>query len=76
METEFNYNILDYWKLANGSYIIKMEKDVGLDGDKDVKNTLTSHLGAFILHNSKRILNKFFGEINDFLTMVFFNRYG
>ena len=66
METAYDDNVLDYWKLANGHYIVKLKKDDGLDSDNDVKNTLPSQLGAFILRNSKRIMNKFFREINGF----------
>ena len=58
--------MLDYWKLTNGNYIVRFEKIDGLEGDNDVKNTLPSHLGAFILSNSKRILNIFVREINWF----------
>ena len=66
METEYDKNVLDYWKLPNGNYIVKLTKDDGLEGDNDVKNTLPSHLGAFILSNSKRIMNNFIREINGF----------
>ena len=58
--------MLDYWKLPNGNYIVKLKKDGVLEGDNDVKNTLPSQLGAFILSNSKRIMNKFIREINGF----------
>ena len=43
-----------------------MKKDDGLDSDNDVRNTLPSHLGAFILSNSERIMNNFIREINGF----------
>ena len=43
-----------------------MKKDDGLDDDYDIKNTLPAVLGAFILSNSKRIMNKFVREINGF----------
>ena len=43
-----------------------MTKDDGLDGDNNVKNTLPSHLGAFILSNSKRNMNNFIREIDGF----------
>ena len=66
METEYDENVLDYWKLPNGNYIVKLKKDDGLESDNDVKNTLMSHLGAFILSNSKRIMNNFIREINGF----------
>ena len=66
METEYDENVLDYWRLPNGNYIVKLKKDDGLEEDNDVKNTLPSHLGAFILSNSKRIMNNFIREINGF----------
>ena len=65
METEYDENVLDYWKLPNGNYIVKLKKDDGLE-DNDIKKTLPSHLGAFILSNSKRIMNNFIREINGF----------
>ena len=37
-----------------------------LDDDCDIKNTLPAHLGAFILSNSKLIMNNFIREINGF----------
>ena len=43
-----------------------MKKDDGLDDDCDIKNTLPAVLGAFILSNSKRIMNNFVREINGF----------
>ena len=66
MKTEFDENVLDYWKLPNGNYIVKLKKDDGLDDDCDIKNTLPAVLGAFILSNSKRIMNNFIREINGF----------
>ena len=66
MKTEFDENVLDYWKLPNGNYIVKMKKDDGLDDDCDIKNTLPAVLGVFILSNSKRIMNNFIREINGF----------
>ena len=67
MKTEFDENVLDYWKLPNGNYIVKMKKDDGLDVDDcDIKNILPSVLGAFILSNSKRIMNNFIREIYGF----------
>ena len=65
MQTVYEDNVIDYWKLAKGK---KTKKDSGLDGDNAVNNTLPSHLGAFILSNSKRIINKFIGETNGFST--------
>ena len=66
METELDENILNYWRLPNENYIVKIKKDDGLDDDCDIKNTLPAVLGAFILSNSKRILNSFIREKNGF----------
>ena len=49
MKREFDGNVLDYWKLPNGNYIVRMEKDDGLDDDCDIKNNLPAVLGSFIL---------------------------
>ena len=73
MKTEFDENLLDYWKLTNGNYIVKMKKDDGLDNDCDIKNTLPAVLGAFILSNSKRIMNNFIREINGFYNNSIYN---
>ena len=59
MKTEYDENILDYWKLSNGNYIVKMKQDDGLDDDCNKKKALPAHLGAFILSNGKRIMNNF-----------------
>ena len=64
--TEFDENVLDYWKLPNGNYIVKMKKDDRLADDCDIKNTLPAVLGAFILANSRRIMKKFIKVINGF----------
>ena len=66
IQTEYDENVLDYWNLPNGNYIVKLKKYDGLDDDCDVKNTLPAHLGAFISSNSRRILNSFIRELNGF----------
>ena len=65
METEYDGIVLDYWRLPNGNYIVNSKKDDALDGDNDVKNTLPSQLDAFIVSNSKRIMNKIIRGINE-----------
>ena len=58
MQTEYDETLLDYWKLPNINYKVKFKKDDGLDdNDCDIKHSLPAHLGAFILSNSKRIMN-------------------
>ena len=66
MKTEFDENVLDYWRLPNGNYIVKMKKDDGLNDDCDIKKILPAVLEAFILSISKRIMNNFIREINGF----------
>ena len=66
MKTEYYDNVLEYWRLPNGNYIVNFKKDVGLDDDNDVKNTLPAQLGAFILSNTKRNMNNYIREINGF----------
>ena len=66
MQTENDDNVLKYWKLPNANYVVELKKNEGLDSDIDVKHSLSSHLGAFILCNSKRIMNNFIREINGF----------
>ena len=44
MKTDNDENILDYWKLSNEIYVVKMKKDNGLDDEFDLKNTLPAHL--------------------------------
>ena len=66
MKTEFDENVLDYSKLPNGNFFVKMIKDDGLDDDCDITNTLPAVLGAFILANSRRIMNNFIREKNGF----------
>ena len=66
MKTEFDENVRDYWRLPNGSFIIRMKKNDGLDDDCDIKNTLPAGLGAFIFSNSKRIMNNFIRERHGF----------
>ena len=35
MQTEYDENVLDYWKLPNGIYIVKLRKYDGLDADNE-----------------------------------------
>ena len=67
MQTEYDENVLEFRKLPNWNHKVNLGKADGLEGDKDVKNTLPSHLRAFILSNSKRfmkdLIRKFYGFI-------------
>ena len=68
MKTEYDERVKDYWKLPNGDYIVQLSLDEGIDGEIDNKNTMPSQLGAFILSDSKRIMNNFVEVIDGFKT--------
>ena len=68
METEYDDRVKDYWKLPNGKYIVKLAMDEGIDNEIEDRNTMPSQLGAFILSNSKRIMNNFIRVIDGFKT--------
>ena len=50
--------------------LLKLALDEGVDNEIKDKNTMPSQLGAFILSNSKRIMNNFFRVIDGFKTTV------
>ena len=74
METEYDERVKDYWKISNTNYIVKMIDDKGLEDKIKKINTMPLHLGAFVLSNSKRIMNNFIHAINGFYTNdVYYN---
>ena len=68
MQTEYDERVKDYWKISNINYIVKMVDDPGLEDEVKKLNTMPLHLGAFVLSNSKRIMNNFIHAINGFYT--------
>ena len=74
MQTEYDENVLDFWKIPNGNFIVKVKDDDGLEDANNVKNTLLSHLGAFILSNRKRKMKNFSREINGFYNINIYSR--
>ena len=68
MESEYDERVKDYWKISGINYIIKMIDDKGLEDEIKKLNTMSLHLGAFVLSNSKRIMNNFIHAINGFYT--------
>ena len=66
MEREYVENVLDDSRSPSGLYIIELKHDDGLVDKSIVRPTLALHLGAFILTDSKRIMNNFIREINVF----------
>ena len=68
METEYDERVKDYWKISGINYIVKTINDPGLEDEVKNLNTMPLHLGAFVLSNSKRIMNNFIHAINGFYT--------
>ena len=68
MQTEYDERVKDYWKISGNNYIVKMIDDAGWEAEVKKINTKALHLGAFVLSNSKRIMNNFIHAINGFFT--------
>ena len=68
MMTEYDERVKDYWKISGNNYIVKMIDDAGLEDEVKKLNTMPLHLGAFVLSNSKGIMNNFIHAINGFYT--------
>ena len=68
MQTEYDERVKDYWKISGINYIVKMIDADGLEDEVKKLNTIPLHLGAFVLSNSKRIMNNFIHAINCFYT--------
>ena len=68
MESQYDERVKDYWKISGINYIVKMIDDEGLEDEIKKINTMPLHLGAFVLSNSKRIMNNFIHAINRFYT--------
>ena len=68
MQTEYDENVLEFWQLLNGEYIVTSKQDDGLECDTGFKNTMPAPLGSFILSNKGRIMNNFIREINGLKT--------
>ena len=68
MQTEYDERVKDYWKISGIYYIVKMIDDAGVEDEVKKLKTMPPHLGAFVLSNSKRIMNNFIHAINGFYT--------
>ena len=68
LQTESDERVKDYWKISNINYIVNMIDDKGLEDEIKKINTRPLHLGAFVLSNSKRIMNNFIHAIDRFYT--------
>ena len=72
MMTEYDERVKDYWKISGINYIVKMIVDAGSEDEVKKLNTMPLHLGAFVLSNSKRIMNNFIHAIIRFYTNDFY----
>ena len=68
MMDNYDERVKDYWKISGINYIVKMIDDLGLEDEVKNLNSMPLHLGAFVLSNSKRIMNNFIHAINGFYT--------
>ena len=66
MKTDYDENVFGLPDIVKWNLYWKDKKDARLDDDCDIKNILPAQLGAFILSNSKRILNDFLEKQMDF----------
>ena len=69
MKTEYDERVKEYWRISLGNYIVKMIDDQRLEDEVKYLNTMPLHLGAFVLSNSKRIMNNFIHSFNGFYTI-------
>ena len=70
--TEYDERVKDYWKISIINYIFRIIDDAGLEDQIKKLITMPLHLGAFVLSNSKRIMNNFLHVLTDFIQMAFF----
>ena len=66
MKTEYDERVLDYQKINYGKNFVKMKDVERLQDEVEKVNTMPLHLGAFVLSNSKRIMNNFIHAIDGF----------
>ena len=64
--TEYDERVKGYWKISGINYIVKMIDEAGLEDEVKKSNTMPLHLSAFVLSNSRRIMNNFLHAINGF----------
>ena len=59
MSTEYDDWVLQYCRLPNKWYMVKMKQDEAGKSESDLKNTMPTHLGSFIVSDTKRVMNNF-----------------
>ena len=68
MMTENDERVIDFWKVSGINFIVKMIDDAGFENENQKINTKPLHIGAFVLSNNKRNMNKFIHAIDGFYT--------
>ena len=68
MMDNYDERVKNYWKISGINHIVEMIDDPGLEDEVKKLNTMPLHSGAFVLSNSKRIMNIFIHAINGFYT--------
>ena len=68
MMSEYDERVKGYWKISGVNFYVKMIDDAGLEDEVKKLNTMPLHLGAFVLSNSKRIMNSLIYAIIGFYT--------
>ena len=66
MLTEHDEKVKNYWKKSNGKRNVRLSQNEGNEGKNDKINKMPLNLGAFVLSNSKRIMNNCIHAINGF----------
>ena len=68
MMTEYDERVKDYWNKSGIDYIVKRIDDAGLEDEVKKLHTMPLQIGAFVLSNSRKLLNLFIHAINGFYT--------
>ena len=68
MSSEYDERVEDYWEISHGNFIVEMVDDAVLEDEVKKLSTTPLHLVAFVLSNSKKIINVFIHAINGFYT--------
>ena len=78
MLTNYDERVKDYWKISGIMYVVKLIDDKGLEDEVKKLNTMPLHLGAFVLSNSKRIMDNFIHTVKGFYAndVCYTDRYG
>ena len=63
MTVEFNDRVLEYRRIPQCVYFVKLEQDKGSESGTDLKNKMPAHLGSFISFNSKGVITIFYVKL-------------